>query len=107
MSVVNRRAQSKPKPPQRAAPAAPRVVRRSFALPRHVVAAATAAAPAELQANLNRLVTVALQEYAATRQQQAFEAAMAAMAGDPALTRASADLLDAFRAAEADGLPHD
>jgi len=64
-------------------------------------------APAELQTNLNRLVTTALQEYTATRKRQTFEAAMAAMAADPAITRASVDLLAAFRPTEADGLPHD
>ena len=84
-----------------------RTVRRSFALPRHIVAEATAVAPAELQTNLNRLVTTALEEYAATRKQQAFEAAMAAMAADPSVTRASDELLEAFRTTEADGLPDD
>ncbi|HTX51858.1 MAG TPA: hypothetical protein VMD08_00510 [Candidatus Baltobacteraceae bacterium] len=64
-------------------------------------------APAELQTNLNRLVTTALKEYTATRKQQAFEAAMAAMAADPSVTRASDELLEAFRTTEADGLPDD
>jgi len=107
MSVTTRRTVTKTRPPQGVAPAATRIVRRSFALPRHIVTAATAVAPAELQTNLNRLVTTALQEYTATRKRQAFEAAMAAMAADPAITRASADLLAAFRPTEADGLPHD
>jgi hypothetical protein len=64
-------------------------------------------APPELQSNLNRLVTTALQEYAATRKRQTFEAAMAAMAADPTIRRASTDLLGAFRPAEGDGLPRD
>jgi hypothetical protein len=89
------------------APAATGIVRRSFALPRHIVTEATAVAPAELQTNLNRLVTTALQEYTAARKRQTFEAAMAAMAADPGITRASAELLAAFRPTEADGLPHD
>ncbi len=66
-----------------------------------------AVAPAELQTNLNRLVTTVLEEYTATRKQRAFEATIAAMAADPALTRVSADLLAAFRPTEADGLPDD
>jgi hypothetical protein len=107
MSVTTRRTLTKTKPPRGVAPAAARIVRRSFALPRHIVTEATAVAPAELQGNLNRLVTTALQEYTATRKRHTFEAAMAAMAADPAITRASADLLAAFRPAEADGLPHD
>ena len=82
-----------------------RIVRRSFALPRRIVADAIAVAPAELQTNLNRLVTTALEAYTAARKQQAFEAAMAAMTADPAVTRVSGDLLAAFRMTEADGLP--
>jgi len=107
MSVTTRRTLTKTKPPRGVAPAAARIVRRSFALPRHIVTEATAVAPAELQTNLNRLVTTALQEYTATRKRLTFEAAMAAMAADPAITRASVELLGAFRRAEADGLPHD
>ena len=105
MGVTTRRPQAKAKSPRGAAPS--RTVRRSFALPRHIVTEATAVAPAELQTNLNRLVTTALEEYTATRKRQAFEAAMAAMAADPAVTRVSGDLLAAFRTTEADGLPDD
>ncbi len=107
MSVTTRRTRTKTKSVRGAAPPASRVVRRSFALPRHVVAEATAVAPAELQTNLNRLVTTALEAYTAARKQQAFEAAMAAMAADPAVIRVSGDLLAAFRETEADGLPDD
>jgi hypothetical protein len=107
MGVTTRRTLTKATSPRGAAPPASRTVRRSFALPRHIVTEATAVAPAELQTNLNRLVTVALEEYTATRKQQAFEAAMAAMAADPAVTRVSSDLLAAFRTTEADGLPDD
>ncbi len=107
MSVTTRRPRAKTQSKQGAAPATSRVVRRSFALPRHIVTEAAAVAPAELKTNLNRLVTTALEEYTAARKQQAFEAAMAAMAADPAVTRVSADLLAAFRTTEADGLPDD
>jgi len=107
MNGTPHRTRTKAKSPREATPTASRTVRRSFALPRHIVAAATAVAPAELQTNLNRLVTTALEEYTATRTQQAFEAAMAAMAADPAVTQVSRDLLAAFRRTEADGLPDD
>ena len=104
MSVTTRRTRTTTKSRRGAAPAVSRILRRSFALPRHIVGDAIAVAPAELQADLNRLVTTALQEYTAARKQQAFEAAMAT---DPAVTRVSGDLLAAFRMTEADGLPDD
>lgn len=63
----------------------PKTVRRSVALPRQLVEAASAVAPPELGHNLNRLVTVALQEFAARRKARAFEEAMAQMAADPAI----------------------
>ena len=107
MGVTTRRPGTKAKSQRGAAPTASRTVRRSFALPRHIVDEATAVAPAELQTYLNRRGTTALEEYTATRKQQAFEAAMAAMAADPAVTRVSGDLLAAFRVTEADGLPDD
>jgi hypothetical protein len=107
MSVTTRRPRTKAQSQRGAVPTASRVLRRSFALPRHIVTQAAAVAPAELQTNLNRLVTTALEEYTATRKRQAFEAAMAAMAADPAVTRTSGDLLAAFRVTEADGLPND
>ncbi len=107
MNVTIKKPRAKAQSKQGAAPATSQVVRRSFALPRHIVTEAMAVAPAELQTNLNRLVTTALEEYTAARKQRAFEAAMAAMAADPAVTRVSADLLAAFRPSEADGLPDD
>ena len=92
---------------RRAVRKASSIVRRSFALPRHIVTEATAAAPAELQDNLNRLVTTALQEYTEARKRLPFEEAMAAMAADPAISRASTELMAAFRTTESDGLPND
>ena len=106
MRVTARRTTIK-KGARRTVSAASNTVRRSFAIPRHVVTEATAVAPAALQDNLNRLVTIALQEYTETRKRRTFEAAMAAMAADPAIHRASAELMTAFRATEADGLPND
>ena len=75
----------------------PRTMRRSLRLPRALVEKATAVAPRELRQNLNRLVIAALQEYAASQSERAFEDAMARMAADPtiraecaAISRASA-----------------
>lgn len=107
MAVTTNRTTAKKKTARQTALASSRIVRRSFALPRQIVAAATAVAPAELQGNLNRLVTTALQEYTETRKRQTFESAMAAMAADPAIHQVSAELMTAFRTTEADGLPND
>lgn len=63
----------------------PRTVRRSVALPRQLVEEATAVAPRELRHNLNRLVTVALREFAARRRSLTFEETMAQMAADPTI----------------------
>ena len=105
MSVTTRRPRTKAQSQRAAVPTASRIVRRSFALPRHIVADAIAVAPAELQTNLNRLITTALEAYTAARRQRSFESAMAAMTADPAVTRISGDFLAAFRMTEADGLP--
>jgi hypothetical protein len=108
MGVTSNKATTKKKKKtRRAVCTTSSTVRRSFALPRQVVTEATAAAPAELQGNLNRLVTTALQEYTESRKRLAFEEAMAAMAADPAISRASTELMAAFRTTESDGLPND
>ena len=82
----------------------PKTVRRSVALPRQLVEEATAAAPRELRENLNRLVTVALQEFAAHRRARTFEEAMAQMAADPAIRAECAAISRDFAIAETDGL---
>ncbi len=64
-------------------------------------------APPELRQNLNRLVTVALQEFAARRKQRDFEEAMAQMAADPAIQTVCALISKEFAAAETDGLKND
>lgn len=81
-----------------------KTVRRSVALPRQLIEDVSAAAPPELRHNLNRLVTVALQEFAARRKARAFEAAMAQMAADPAFQAECASISRSFAIAEADGL---
>jgi len=85
----------------------PKTVRRSVALPRRLIEEASAVAPPELGQNLNRLVTVALQEFAARRKARAFEEAMAQMAADPAIRSECVAIGRDFTIAEADGLTSD
>ncbi len=87
--------------------AAHKTIRRSVALPRQLINEASAVAPPELRQNLNRLVTVALQEFAAKRRERAFEEAMAQMAADPAIQAECASISKDFTTAEADGLKDD
>ena len=84
-----------------------KTVRRSVVLPRHLVEEANAVAPAELGQNLNRLVTVALQEFASRRKARGVEAAMEQMAADPAIRTECAAIERDLRIAEADGLTSD
>ena len=83
---------------------ASKTVRRSVALPRQLIEEVSAAAPLELRQNLNRLVTVALQEFVAHRKERTFEAAMAQMAADPAIQAECASISGDFAAPGADGL---
>jgi len=106
MGVTSNKATAKKKT-RRAVRTTSSIVRRSCALPRHIVTEATAAAPAELRGNLNRLVTTALQEYTQTRKRLGFEEAMGAMAADPAIRRVTTELMAAFPATELDGLLND
>ncbi len=78
-------------------------VRRSVALPRRLVEEASSLAGPELRHNWNRLVTIALQEFAA-RRQMAFVQAMERMAADPALRSECRAISREFRRADADGL---
>lgn len=84
-----------------------KTVRRSVALARQLVDEAKAAAPPELRENLNRLVTVALQEFASRRKARQFEEAMAQMAADPAIQAECESIAKEFAAAETDGLKND
>jgi hypothetical protein len=81
-----------------------KTVRRSVALPRRVVEEVTAVAPEELKGNLNRLVTVALEEFTRSRKARAFEEAMARMGADPAIRAECRAIAREFESAEADGL---
>lgn len=84
--------------------ALPKTVRRSVALSRQLVEEVSALAPPELRQNLNRLVTVALQEFAAQQKARAFEEAMAQMGADPAIRAECAAISRDFAITEADGL---
>lgn len=89
------------------AKASPKTVRRSVALSRQLIEEVSAVAPPELRQNMNRLVTVALQEFASKRKERAFEDAMAKMAADPAIQAECASISKDFTTAEADGLKDD
>ncbi len=91
---------TKPKP-------ATRTVRRSVALSRQLVENVSALAPPALRHNLNRLVTVALQEFAAREKARLFDEAMARMASDPAIRAECAAISREFSVTETDGLRHD
>jgi hypothetical protein len=83
-----------------------KTIRRSVALPGALAEELSALAPAELRGNWNRLVTVALREYAARRRALAFESQMAAMAADPAVQVECANIAREFSVADLDGLRH-
>jgi hypothetical protein len=65
---------------------------------------ASSVAPPELRHNFNRLVTVALQEFAARRKTRAFEDSMAQMASDPAIQAECGAIAREFAPSEGDGL---
>jgi len=77
------------------------------ALPKHLIDEATAVSPPELGQDLNRLVTIALQEFAARRKTRVFEEAMAQMAADPAIRSECEAIERDFCVTEADGLTRD
>jgi hypothetical protein len=83
------------------------IVRRSVALPRSLMEEVVAAAPPEMQGNMNRLVTVALREFVARRKARAFRRAMVEMASDPAIQSENIAIAREFAIAESDGLCDD
>ncbi|MGV8120191.1 MAG: hypothetical protein AB2L14_10570 [Candidatus Xenobiia bacterium LiM19] len=78
-------------------------LRRSFVIPQVLVDEAVTLAPENLKMNLNRLVTVALQEYIKSRKEKAFEAAMAEMSKDRSLTGELKKIDREFIDTESDG----
>ena len=85
----------------------PKTVRRSIALPYKLIEEVRNVAPPALRDNLNRLVTVALQDFVTQRKKRSFEESMAQMAADPAIRTECAILSKEFAIAEADGLKND
>lgn len=85
----------------------PKTIRRSVALPYKLIEEVLTVAPPELRENLNRLVTVALQDFVIQRKKRSFEESMAQMAADPAIRTECAVLSKEFAIAEADGLKND
>jgi len=79
-------------------------VRRSIALPRKLVEEAKSAAPPELKENFNRLVIVALEDFAARRRKQTFEEAMSQMGDDPEIRAQCQTIVREFTKTEGDGL---
>jgi hypothetical protein len=84
-----------------------KTIRRSVALSRQLVEEVSALAPRDLRENFNRLVAVALQEFAARQTLRTFEEAMAQMAADPTIRAECAAIDRNFAIAEADGLKDD
>ena len=82
----------------------PRTIRRSVAISSALAREAASLAPPELRDNFNRLVVVAIEEFAARRKARAFEDSMTRMAADPAIQTESRAILGEFSAAEMDGL---
>ncbi len=85
----------------------PKTVRRSVALPNKLIEEVRTVAPPELRENLNRLVTMALQDFVTQRKKLSFEESMAQMAADPAIRKECAVLSKEFAITEADGLKND
>jgi len=85
----------------------PKTIRRSVALPYKLIEEVLTVAPPELRENLNRLVTVALQDFVIQRKKRSFEESMAQMAADPAIRTECAVLSKEFAIAEVDGLKNE
>lgn len=79
-------------------------IHRSFLIDSELVSEARRLVPRELSGNLNRIISMALQEYVAKLQWESFEREMARMAADRSLRGESTRITEAFRRAEADGL---
>jgi cation transport regulator ChaB len=82
----------------------PKTVRRSIALPSDLMEEVRSVAPPELRDNFNRLVTIALYDFAKRRKRANLEKAMAEMAQDPAMKKESAEISEEFLKSETDGL---
>jgi hypothetical protein len=82
----------------------PKTVRRSVALPRRLVEEISLLAPPDAAKNWNRLVVLALEEYAERHRRAKFDQAMADMAADPAIQAETKSINRLFKKTERDGL---
>jgi hypothetical protein len=81
-----------------------KTVRRSFALSSKLIDEALMVAPATEKVNLNKLVTIALQEYVNSKKRRWFEKSMLAMGSDPEILRECGAVAKEFARTENDGL---
>ena len=81
-----------------------KTVRRSFALPSKLIDEARLVSSKEEAPNLNKIVTIALQEYVSNKKRRDFETAMLAMGNDPEILRECATINQDFAQTEMDGL---
>jgi hypothetical protein len=81
-----------------------KTIRRSFALPSQLVNEALKVSAEADRSNLNRLVTVALQDYVEHKKRREFEKSMQAMGNDPEILRECAVINKEFAQTESDGL---
>jgi hypothetical protein len=79
-------------------------IRRSIALSKRLADEVSAVAPPELKRKWSRLVTVALQQYAAEQRRLALERSIADMGADPQIQRETRKILREFADADSDGL---
>ncbi len=81
-----------------------KTVRRSFALPSKLLDEVLSVSTIAEGSNLNKLVTVALQDYVNNKKRHEFEKSMLEMANDPEILRECAVITNDFRQTEMDGL---
>ena len=79
-------------------------VRRSFVIPSKLIDEVLSLDAADKTMNLNKLVTIALQEYVDNKKRREFEKSMLAMGTDPDILRECASINEDFTATETDGL---
>ncbi len=79
--------------------------RTTVAVPEDVLARAEEAGRVLGMRTLNRVVEVALREFAESREREIFAQAMAEMAMDPQIVKENEAIAAEFRTAESDGLP--
>jgi len=81
-----------------------KTIRRSFALSSKLVDEALTVSTDAEKANLNKLVTIALEEYVSFRKRREFEKSMLAMGSDPEILGECSAISQQFASTEMDGL---